>query len=48
MFFYTHVFVDYVRLSLVEGSSINYVITPEGGGGEMMMLDDGRGEGVRT
>ena len=36
-------------LDFVKGPSINYVITSEGGGGcEMMMDDDGRGEGVRT
>ena len=29
------------------GPSINYIITSEGGGGcKMMMVDDGRGEGV--
>ena len=34
---------------LSKGPSINYVITQRRGGGcEIMMFDDGRGEGVRT
>ena len=40
---------NFYFITSAKGPSINYVITSEGGGGcEMMMVDDGRGEGVRT